>query len=158
MLSRFCISILAWLFLISSGCQKQNDSKAQAAIARDVEIAAKTNSRNEKLADTVFVVVKADGQKIPFSMQDLKKLPLTTIFADGNPQEGPSIPALLKEVNTNEYQFLAITGREGTNKLQKVEITDQLILDFNNRGSVKLVSPTMKHDERVRDITLIEIH
>lgn len=153
MSSRFGHWVFLGLLLTSTGCQQQSEPKGQGNAAPE----AKKNTANEKPADAVFVVVKPDGQKKPFTMQDLKNLPLSTIFADGNPQEGPSLPAVLKAVNADEYQFVVITGREGARKLPKAEITDQLILDFNNRGSVKLVSPTMPHDERIRDITRIEI-
>ena len=110
-----------------------------------------------KNPETIFELVKPDGSKIPFLMNDLKNLPLTTIFADGSPQEGPTLLAVLKSAKVEEFKEVAVTGREGTKTLPRSEVTDQLVLDFNNRGSVKLASPTMPRDERIRDITRIEI-
>jgi hypothetical protein len=121
---------------------------------------AATSNQNasEKVSSLiVFQLVRADGSMQPFSLEDLKKLPLATIFAEGNPQEGPSLLAVLKSSGVMEFQEVAITGREGTKKMTKSEINDEVILDFNNRGSVKLVSPTMPHEARIRDITRIII-
>jgi hypothetical protein len=122
---------------------------------------AKSNQNSSEKASTpsliVFQLVRADGSMQPFSLDDLKKLPLATIFAEGNPQEGPSLLAVLKSSGVMEFQEVAITGREGTKKMTKSEINDEVILDFNNRGSVKLVSPTMPHEARIRDITRIII-
>jgi len=116
-----------------------------------------TASASIPKSETIFELVKPDGSKIPFLMNDLKNLPLTTIFADGSPQEGPTLLAVLKSAKVEEFKEVAVTGREGTKTLPRSEVTDQLVLDFNNRGSVKLASPTMPRDERIRDITRIEI-
>lgn len=138
-----------------SGCGQAKKAATELAAAKQQESAARKNA--EAAAGVVFVVVKPDGSSQPFRMDDLKKLPLTTIFADGSPQEGPTLLAVLKAAGVAEFQEVAVTGREGTKKLARAEVTDQLVLDFNNRGSVKLASPTMPRDERIRDITRIEV-
>lgn len=126
-----------------------------------VNSVSNTNGQKESAstptAEMIFELVKTDGTKIPFLMKDLKNLPLTTIFADGSPQEGPSLLAVLKSAKVDDFKEVVVTGREGTKKLARSELTEQLVLDFNNRGSVKLASPTMPRDERIRDITRIEI-
>jgi hypothetical protein len=120
---------------------------------------AKSNQNASEKASSliVFQLMRADWGMQTFSLDDLKKLPLATIFAEGNPQEGPSLLAVLKSSGVMEFQEVAITGREGTKKMTKSEINDEVILDFNNRGSVKLVSPRMPHEARIRDITRIII-
>ena len=132
------------------GCGRNQNAISGGAISNQ-------NASEKASSSIVFQLVRADGRMQPFSLDDLKKLPLATIFAEGNPQEGPSLLAVLKSAGVIEFQEVAITGREGTKKMTKSEINDEVILDFNNRGSVKLVSPTMPHEARIRDITRIEI-
>ncbi len=52
---------------------------------------------------------------------------------------------------------LSLTGADGSKTLTRAEVTDQVILDFNNRGSVKLVAPDLAKDARIRDIVKIEV-
>ena len=144
-LSLIPILAIALGFVIS-GCNKQTSNPTNPK-------AVHSSSDPE----TIFELVKPDGSKVAFRMNDLKNLPLTTIFADGSPQEGPTLLAVLKSSKVENFKEVAVTGREGTKYLPRTEVTDQLVLDFNNRGSVKLASPTMPRDERIRDITRIEI-
>lgn len=105
----------------------------------------------------VFQVIKPDGSAVTVSLDDLKKLPLITIMSDGQPEEGPSLLAVLSSVNVTDFKTVSLTGADGTRDLQRADVTPDVILDFNNRGSVKLVSPTMSKDVRVRDITKIVV-
>ncbi len=108
-------------------------------------------------ADAVFTVVTADGTSVPFSLADLSALPLTSIISDGNPQEGPSLLAVLGKAGVTEFAEVTLTGSDGSKTLTSAEVTEEVILDFNNRGSVKLVSPDLGKDARIRDITKIEV-
>ncbi|MFM7128787.1 MAG: hypothetical protein ACKO0V_05460 [bacterium] len=143
------------IVLFMAGCGAGRDTGGQAGLAGNQ--ATKGVGDSQMLKIRVFDLVRADGSTQAFSLDDLKKLPLATIFAEGNPQEGPSLAAVLKSAAVADFQEVAITGREGTKRMNKAEITQEVILDFNNRGSVKLVSPTMPHEARIRDITRIEV-
>lgn len=107
--------------------------------------------------NAVFVVIKPDGSNQPFTLEDLSALPLTSIISEGSPQEGPALLDVLKAAGVTEFTSLAITGREGTFTFQSSEITPEVVLDFNNRGSVKLASPSLSREQRIRDITKIEV-
>lgn len=107
--------------------------------------------------DAVFQVVKADGASVPFTLDDLKALPLTSIVSDGNPQEGPAVLAVLEKAGVTDFSEITITGVDGSKTFTHDEVTPELIFDFNNRGSVKLVAPDLAKDARIRDITKIEV-
>lgn len=109
------------------------------------------------VAGSVFQVVKPDGSAVNVTLDDLKKLPLTSIISDGQPQEGPSLIAVLNSVSITDFKTVSLTGADGTRDLQRADVTPDVILDFNNRGSVKLVSPTMPNGSRNRDITKIVV-
>ncbi len=108
-------------------------------------------------SDGVFDVIKADGTTVAFTLDDLKALPLTSIVSDGNPQEGPSLLAVLEKAGVSDFSEVTLTGADGSKTLTQAEVTDQVILDFNNRGSVKLVAPDLAKDARIRDIVKIEV-
>lgn len=154
---RWLCPLIIGLLCGAAGCGQSKKVATELAIANQQAAAAAAAKNANVVGDAVFVVIKPDGSSQPFRMDDLKKLPLTTIFADGSPQEGPTVLAVLKAASVGEFEEVAVTGREGTKKLVRADVTEQLVLDFNNRGSVKLASPTMPRDERIRDITRIEI-
>ncbi len=89
-------------------------------------------------------------------MDDLKKLPLTTIIVSGKPQEGPALADVLKAANIQDYTQVTVIGT-GQVVLQKDEVTPQVVLDFNNRGTVKLASPALPIPSPVQDITTIKV-
>ena len=105
----------------------------------------------------VLTLIGPDGMKHHFDLKRLESLPLVSFLSEGNPQEGPSLKSILKSAGLSEYQELKITGREGTRSISKTQVTDSLILDFDNRGGVKLVSPEMRHDDRLRDVSRVEV-
>ena len=105
----------------------------------------------------VFQVVRPDGTAVPFGVAELQKLQLVTIMSDSQPQEGPSLGAVLAAAGVETYTRVTITGADGTRTFNAADVTPDLILDFNDRGSVKLVSPTLAKADRLRDITRIEV-
>jgi hypothetical protein len=105
----------------------------------------------------VFRLVKADGSVKSFSLDELKKLPLTSIMSNGQPQEGPALLATLQAAGVTSFGSVTVTGSNGSATLSRSEVTKDVVLDFNNRGSVKLVSPSMPKPKRIIDITKIEV-
>lgn len=107
--------------------------------------------------DAIFTVVQADGSAKAFALADLRALPMTSIMADGSPQEGPSLLAVLEAAGVSDFAEVTLTGIDGTKTLTHDEVTAEVVLDFNNRGSVKIVAPDWPRDARIRDITQIEV-
>ena len=92
------------------------------------------------------------------TVEELKKLPLVTITSDGQPQEGPSLLSVLVAAGVTDFATVTVTGSSGSKTLTKAEVTPEVIFDFNNRGTTKLVSPTMPKADRVIDVVTIEVH
>lgn len=121
------------------------------------------NQTNPPAADepvtpgAVFDVVLPDGSRIPFALDQLAALPLTSILSDGQPQEGPSLVDVLAAAGVTAYGSVTLTGVDGEVVLTAADVTPEMVLDFNNRGSVKFVSPALARDQRIRDIYRITI-
>jgi hypothetical protein len=119
--------------------------------------AASTTASAAAVTGGVFRLTKPDGSIRAFSLDDLKKLPLASILSDGQPQEGPTLSSVLDAAGVTSFGSVVVTGPSGSKTLARAEVTKDVILDFNNRGSVKLVSPTMPKADRIVDITKIEV-
>jgi hypothetical protein len=115
-------------------------------------------SASQDAAAAIFTISRADGTTLPMTVDALKKLPLVTITSDGQPQEGPSLLSVLAAAGVTDFTSVTVTGTSGSKTLTKAEVTADVILDFNNRGKVKLVSPTMPKPDRVIDVATIELH
>jgi hypothetical protein len=107
--------------------------------------------------DAIFRLIKPDGAAVDFTLDDLKALPLISIFSEGSPEEGPALLDVIKAGSIMDFREVTVTGVDGTYTLARDAITPEVVLDFNNRGGVKLVSPDLPRDRRVRDIFKIEV-
>jgi hypothetical protein len=97
-----------------------------------------------------------------FSVQQLHSLPQTHVTSDGKAQAGPSLPAVLAAAGvTGAYSALEIRGmglRDGGRlTLPAGKVNARVILDFSDRGTMKIVSPQLDFGERVRDVTAIVV-
>jgi hypothetical protein len=78
-------------------------------------------------------------------------------MAEGSPEEGPALLDVLTAAGISDFTEVTLTGADGSITLAKADVTAEVVLDFNDRGGVKVASPTMARDQRVRDIFKIEV-
>ncbi len=113
------------------------------------------------VAPAYTVSVQRDGKTLKrFTVAQLQALPQTHIVSDGKPQDGPSLTAVLGAAGVRgTYTTLDIRGmglRDGGRlTLPAGKVTQKTILDFSDRGTLKVVSPSLGFRERVRDVTAI---
>ncbi len=109
------------------------------------------------------VSVERDGTVVKrFTVAELRALPQVHILSDGKPQDGPSLPAVLAAAGvTGGYEALVIRGTgvrdAGRLTLPAGEVDGRVILDFSDRGTVKVVGPRLDFRERVRDVTAVVV-
>jgi hypothetical protein len=112
-------------------------------------------------APAYTVTVQRDGTTLKrFTAAQLHALPQTHIMSDGKSQDGPSLATVLKAAGVRgAYAALDIRGvgvRDGGRlTLPAAKVTPKTILDFSDRGTLKVVSPSLSFRERVRDVTAI---
>ena len=109
-----------------------------------------------KPADALFQLVKPDGSAVNFTMADLKNLPLTSIMIGAKAEEGPALLEVLKAAGVTDFKQVTVSG-DGTLTLTKAQITSQVVLDFSNRGTVKIASPDLPIPSPAKDLTLIKV-
>lgn len=120
-----------------------------------------TQATKGKAADnaggpTIFDIVQADGTSQPFTLEQLKALPFKSIMAGGKPQEGPAVLDVLASVGIDDFQKVTIAG-DGSLTFTRAEVTDELILDLNNHGTVKLASPDLPIPSPVKEVKTITV-
>lgn len=108
------------------------------------------------------VQVVRDGEVVrDFTPEELGSLPQREIVADGKEQNGPAVLVVLEAAGVSEFERLDVVGMglrdDGRLTLAVTEIDDDVILDFSDRGTFKLVSPEMDWRDRVRDVTELRI-
>ncbi|MEN6429448.1 MAG: hypothetical protein ABFC80_01195 [Coriobacteriales bacterium] len=92
-----------------------------------------------------------------FGVDALRRLDSRKITIDGKTEEGPRLRKVLEAAGVKSYDTVTIRGAgvydDGVIILSHAEVTDDVLLDFANRGTVKIVSPRMLREDRVRDVT-----
>lgn len=122
------------------------------------EVTNNTPAAAETLpAGVLFTVVKTDGSAVPFTLDDLKKLPLGQLGVEGKMEEGPKIADVLLTAGVKDYQSIHLEGSSSPADLTKVQVDEGAILDFNNHGTVKLSSLAIPKANWTKDVSKIEV-
>lgn len=112
-------------------------------------------------AEYVVIVIR-DGEVLEqFTMDDIRGFDMTTVEVLGKIEEGPTLLDVLEAAGVNDFERLHIGGMgirdDGSISLTRAEVTDEVLLDIANRGTVKVVGPDIAWEDRVRDVTEIVV-
>lgn len=110
------------------------------------------------------VKVYLDGTLVKaLTMDDIKSLPVVTFSTEGKDESGPSVLSAFKMIGITDFsQFTAYglsKGRlaDAQLTLTRAQVTDQVILDITNKGTVKLASSNLSSDNWVIDVNTIKV-
>ncbi len=108
------------------------------------------------------LIVTRDGTVLAeFSMDELRDLPTRSYSQFGKSGEGPAVLAVLTEAGVTGFERLIVRGPavrdDGILVLERDQVTDEIVLDFANRGTVKIAGPDIEWEDRVRDVTELEV-
>lgn len=106
--------------------------------------------------------VMRDGQVLAeFSIDNLREFPMRSYSQFGKSGEGPAVLTVLAEAGVTDFERLTVRGPavrdDGILVLDRDQITEDLVLDFANRGTVKIAGPDIAWEDRVRDVTELEV-
>lgn len=113
-------------------------------------------------SDVAPVVVRqGDVIVAQFTVSELRGFSQHRVRDLGRVQEGPRVLDVLAAAGIKDFNTLTVTGLgvrdSGTITLQAAEVTDETLLDFANRGTVKVVGPGIEWSDRVRDVTVLVV-
>jgi hypothetical protein len=150
--------IIEPIFTVTSGPAAGVAGPDPAPVATVAEAAypGPTTAFPTKPAEALFQLVRPDGAIVNFAMADLKKLPLTSIMVGAKAEEGPALLEVLKAAGVTDFKQVTVSG-DGSLTLTKAQITPQVVLDFSNRGTVKIAGPDLPIPSPAKDLTLIKV-
>jgi hypothetical protein len=120
-------------------------------------------SRAGASAQAGYAVVVRDGSRTVgrFDVAALRAMPqadISTPKAQGKQtQHGPRVRTVLTRAGVQRFGSLKVAGPDGTGTFSSAEIDDQVVLDFDNRGTVKLAGAKLPMDRWVRDVTELDV-
>ena len=91
-------------------------------------------------SNALFVIVKPDGSKFDVTLDAVKKLPLAQINVEGKVQEGSKLLDVLSLAGVTDFAEVTIVGASAPSTLKREQVDDNTILDFSNRGTMKLAT------------------
>lgn len=95
-----------------------------------------------------------------FTMDELREFPTRSYSQFGKSGEGPMVLDVLAEAGVADFERLTVRGPavrdDGILVLERDQVTEDVVLDFANRGTVKIAGPDIEWDDRVRDVTELE--
>lgn len=108
------------------------------------------------------VTVTRDGRELAsYDLEQLRAIGVKRVVVQGGVEEGPALLDVLAESGVTEFDGLTILGpgRRDTGRLELDggDVGPDTVLDIAKRGTVKIAGPSIPRDERVRDITEIQV-
>ena len=119
--------------------------------------AAKTAEPAQVKPAGLFQIIKPDGSKFDVTLDAVKKLKLAQITVEGKVQEGPKLLDVLSLAGVTDFTEVTITGSSAPSTLKREQVDDNTILDFSNRGTMKLATTYIPKADWTKDITQITV-
>lgn len=116
-----------------------------------------TTTAASSSSSALFQIVKADGTKFAVTLDAVKALPLAQITVDSKVQEGPKLMDVLSLAGVTEFSEVTFTGSSAPSTLMREQVDDNTILDFSNRGTMKLATAYIPMPNWTKDITEITV-
>ena len=108
-------------------------------------------------SNALFQIVKTDGTKFDVTLDSVKALALVQITVEGKVQEGPKLLDILALAGVTDFAEVTITGSGAPSTLTRDQVDDNTILDFSNRGTMKLATNYIPKANWTKDITGITV-
>ena len=107
------------------------------------------------------VTVRSGGNAVGhFDLTGLRALPAVDVATPQSQgkqvQHGPLVRTVLARAGVQQFSQLRVVGLDGAQTFSSAEIDDQVVLDFDNRGTVKLAGAHLSQDRWVRDVTELD--
>jgi hypothetical protein len=155
---RTAILLLALFFVISACSPATVPTEASIPAATDDGPKTPQALQPTPISGTLLVVVKPDGTEVGFTWDDLKKLPLAQMTAEGKVEEGVRLMDVLAAAGVTEFTEVSLTGSSSPATLTFDQVKDATtILDFTNHGTVKLSTNYIPKANWTKDVARIEV-
>jgi hypothetical protein len=147
------VTLLFVFTLLISACSSLTEASPAAKVPKTPRALQPT-----PVSGTLFVVIKPDGSEVSFTWDELKKMPLAQMTAEGMVEEGVKLMDVLTAAGVTEFKTVNLTGSSNPATLTFEQVKDPTtILDFTNHGTVKLSTNYIPKPQWTKDVAKIEI-
>ena len=148
------LSILCLPVLVLCACAPTAVVTSAPSLTEVVGQTTTTSSAEPAL----FKIVKADGRTFDVTLSAVKGLPLAQVAVDGSVEEGPKLIDVLGLAAITDFSEITLTGSSAPVTLTRDQVDDNTILDFTNRGTMKLATTYVPKAQWTKDITEIRVN
>lgn len=153
--------LLIFVFLFGSaacGTQAATPQKPTEAVSATEPLTASA-SDSTPIPDlpVLFQIVRPDASVFDMTLAAVKGLKLTSLTVEGKVQEGPSLKDVLGLAGITEFSEVTLNGSSASVTLTFDQVDANTILDFSNRGTMKLATTYVPKAEWTKDITEIVV-
>jgi hypothetical protein len=116
-------------------------------------------SNNQKSDSTYTVkVISNDKTLKEYKIEDIQKMPQTTVKIEGKDETGVKVNDLLKDAGVTSYSKLTLKDiYDKTYEVAKDKIDDETVFDISNRGTIKIASKLIPKADWAKDIKEIVV-
>lgn len=134
-----------------------------AALVVGAAVAGCGSDTDTDTATGYRLVVRQDGRVLDeFDLARLGGLPQTEIAtpqSHGSPvQRGPAVRTVLDAAGATAVHSVRFEGRDPAQTLTAAELTDQVVLSFTKRDTLKLAGTDLERDRWVRDVSTVVVN
>lgn len=152
------------VFIILAACGAQPAAQTEAPQAAPVPVSATEPAATPALeaaptenSPILFRIVKPDGSAFDVTLAAVKDLKLAELTVEGKVQEGPMLKDVLGLAGITEFNEVTLSGSSAPVTLTFAQVDTNTILDFSNRGTMKLATTYIPKAEWTKDISEIVV-
>jgi hypothetical protein len=108
-------------------------------------------------SEVLLQIILADGSTYDVTLDAAKSLPLARITVEGKTEEGPKLLDILLLAGVSEFNEVLIEGSSSPCSLSSDQVDDNTILDFTNRGTLKLATTYVSKADWTKDVSKITV-
>lgn len=146
-------TILFLLVLILAACSPVSTP----AVPAEAPAEATPVPPDVEATQALFHIIRADGTTFDVTLEAVKSLPLAQISVEGKVEEGPKLLDILALAGITEFSEVSIRGSSSPCRLTRDQVDDNSILDFTNRGTMKLATTHIPKADWTKDVSEITV-
>jgi hypothetical protein len=153
---------LALLAGVAAAWWFESHTPSAGTSAHPAGAAASTAATPAAAPSGYAVKVTRDGRLLAsYDLAQLEAIGMKQVVLQGGTEQGPPLLSVLDRASVGSFTSVTILGTgvkdSGRLVLASSEIGPDTVLDIAKRGTVKVAGPNIPYDQRVRDITEIQV-
>jgi hypothetical protein len=118
---------------------------------------AQLNSLQEHVVPpgTILQVVKPDGEKVNFQLDDIKKLKTVNLKIGSKNYKGPNVYTLLQATGIEGFNIITFVGKTDHISLKSGKLNEAVFIDIDQRNHLRLICESYPQEQWIDEIRTI---